>query len=119
MRQQQTAIKTKAEIESDVASAVENLRKLMISPNKNELAALVADELHYGHSDGELEDKATFMETLLSGKSDFLSINLSAQTIKLYEELAVVRHVLEAATYDNKIHQNIKLGDTFSMAFAK
>lgn len=110
MRPRQTAIKTKTEIESDVASAVENLRKLMISPSKNELEALVADELHYGHSDGDLEDKATFMQTLLSGKSDFLSISLSAQTINLYEETAVVRHVLEAATYDDKTHQNIKLG---------
>ena len=109
MKDSQSVIITKTAKEKAVADAVETMRKLMISPNKKELEALVADELHYGHSDGDVEDKSTFIETLLSGKSDFLSINLSAQTIDLYGDTAVVRHILTAETYDNKIHRNIKL----------
>lgn len=95
--------------ENAVADAVENLKKLMVSPNKNELEALVADELQYGHSDAALEDKATFIETLMCKKSDFLSINLSKQTIQVYNDTAVVRHVLQAETYDDMILRNIKL----------
>lgn len=95
--------------ENAVAIAVESLRKLMIDPIKKELEALVADELHYGHSDGDLEDKATFIETLLSKKSDFLSITLSQQTINMYEDTAVVRHLLKAATYDDQVSRNIQL----------
>lgn len=106
---QQPLINTKIGTETDVAKAVEKLRNLMISPNQTELEALLGDELHYGHSDGDLEDKATFIKSLLSKKSDFLSINLSAQTINLYVETAVVRHILEAATYDDQINRNIKL----------
>ena len=105
----QPLINTKIGTETDVAKAVEKLRNLMISPNQTELEALLGDELHYGHSDGDLEDKATFIKSLLSKKSDFLSINLSAQTINLYVETAVVRHILEAATYDDQINRNIKL----------
>lgn len=92
-----------------VENAVENLRLLMITPDKEALDALVGAELHYGHSDGDLEDKATFIETLMSKKSDFLSIELSQQTINLYSNTAVVRHILKAATFDDQIPRNIKL----------
>ncbi len=105
MEQQQPAKK----IETSIENAIENLRLLMISPDKNKLEAIVADELHYGHSDGDLEDKATFIGSLLSKKSDFLSIALSKQTINLHANIAVVRHVLKAATYDDKINRNINL----------
>ena len=106
---QQPLININLDTEKEVAQAVENLRKLMISPDQIELEAILGNELHYGHSDGDLEDKATFIESLLSKKSDFLSINLSVQTINLYGETSVVRHILEAATYDDKINRNIKL----------
>ena len=96
-------------VEIEVANAVESLRKLMVTPVKSELEAIVADELHYGHSDGELEDKATFIETLISKKSDFLSITLSGQTINVYDGTAVVRHILQAQTNDGQILRNIKL----------
>jgi len=96
-------------VEIEVADAVESLRKLMVTPVKSELEAIVADELHYGHSDGELEDKATFIETLISKKSNFLSITLSGQTINVYDGTAVVRHILQAQTNDAQILRNIKL----------
>ena len=106
---QQPLININLNTEKEVAEAVENLRKLMIYPDQIELEAILGNELHYGHSDGDLEDKATFIKSLLSKKSDFISISLSAQTINLYGATAVVRHILEAATYDDKINRNIKL----------
>lgn len=109
MTEKKPSLHTNTETAKKVAEAVENLRTLMITPIQNELEIILADELHYGHSDGELEDKATFIQSLLSKKSDFLSINLIEQTINLYAETAVVRHILEAATYDDKINRNIKL----------
>ena len=109
MSQLQPLHNTKLTIETDVASAVEALRKLMVQPIKEELEALVADELHYGHSDADLEDKATFINTLMTKKSDFLSIDLSDQTINVYNETAVVRHVLLADTFDDEIPRTIKL----------
>ena len=109
MSQLQPLPNTKTAIETDVASAVEALRKLMVQPIKEELETLVADELHYGHSDADLEDKATFIETLISKKSDFLSIDLSEQTINVYNDTAVVRHILSADTFDDEIPRTIKL----------
>ena len=109
MSQLQQLHNTKLTVETDVASAVEALRKLMVQPIKEELEALVADELHYGHSDADLEDKATFINTLMTKKSDFLSIDLSEQTINVYNETAVVRHVLRADTFDDEVPRTIKL----------
>lgn len=108
MSNRETLINNK-NAESAVANAVESLRKLMVTPIKEKLEVLVAEELHYGHSDGDLEDKATFIETLVSKKSDFLSIDLSQQTIHIYGDTAVVRHLLKAATYDDQVSRNIQL----------
>ena len=95
--------------EEAVSTAVENLRKLMITPVEAELELIVAEELHYGHSDGDLENKATFIKSLIDKKSDFLSIKLSEQAINVYDNTAVVRHTLHAATFDDEIPRTIKL----------
>lgn len=81
-----------------VAKAVEQLRLALIDPTETKLAALVADSLNYGHSSGKVEDKAEFMRALLSGDSDFKTINLSEQRITLVDNVALVRHVLQAET---------------------
>ena len=53
--------------EKAVADAVENMRKVMLAPDKAALENLAADELSYGHSNGLIEDKAAFVENLASG----------------------------------------------------
>jgi ketosteroid isomerase-like protein len=93
-----------------VAKAVESLRVLMITPNKAKLEALTADSLSYGHSGGSVQGKAEFIESLTSGKSDFVTIDLSNQTIRVVGDLAIVRHTLSAHTKDmGKPEADIKL----------
>jgi len=86
--------------ETAVANAVEQLRQAMIDPTEAKLSKLVMAELSYGHSGGKLEDKATFIQTLVSGKSDFVTIDLLEQTITVVGKTAIVRHLLKAATND-------------------
>ena len=97
------------EKETAVAKAVEDLKNAMISADSAKLAALVADDLSYGHSGGKIEDKATFIQTLVSGHSDFITIELTEQNIKLYGNTAVVRHILNAVTNDNGKPGSVKL----------
>lgn len=87
--------------EKAVAAAVETLRKAMIDGDQKALEAIAADQLSYGHSSGNVEDKKTFVSTLTSGKSDFVTINLTDQTITVSGETAIVRHKLDATTNDN------------------
>ena len=73
----------------------------MIDPDKAKLEALATDQLTYGHSTGKLENKAAFVEALTSGASDFVSINLTEQTITVVDNTALVRHNLLADTLND------------------
>jgi hypothetical protein len=86
--------------EQAVTAAVESLRKALVDPDKTTLDALVLDELTYGHSNGNVQDKAAFEEALLSKSSDFVTIDLSQQTVKVLGNMAWVRHTLSATTND-------------------
>ena len=93
-----------------VDQAVEQLRMLMIHPNKAKLEDLVADQLSYGHSNGKIEDKTAFVEALVSGTSDFVSINLTDQTVTLVDDTALVRHKLLGETLTDGKPGQVKLG---------
>ena len=79
--------------ESAVSAAVEALRKAMIAADKSTLEKMAAAELSYGHSSGRLENKAEFIEALVSGKSSFSAIELEGQTVNVVDKIAIVRHV--------------------------
>ena len=94
-------VHAQSKVETGVADAVEKLRKAMIDGNKEELENIVSDKLSYGHSGGYVEGKAEFVEKIVSGKSDFVTIELKDQTINISGKTAVVRHKLNATTNDN------------------
>ena len=95
--------------EKAVANTVEQLRKAMIDPDRSTLENLTADSLSYGHSTGRVEYRKEFIQNLLSGKSDFVTIDLSDQTISVSGDVAIVRHVLNATTNDSGQPGNTKL----------
>lgn len=87
--------------EKAVARATEELRVAMVHADRNELNDLVSDHLSYGHSSGAIDDKNMFVEKIVSGRSDFVSIELTEQTIQVTGKVAIVRHTLRAKTNDN------------------
>ncbi|MBS1660810.1 MAG: nuclear transport factor 2 family protein [Bacteroidetes bacterium] len=86
--------------EGAVSAAVEKLRKALIDPTKENLDEVALDDLTYGHSNGMIQNKAEFEEALLSKKSDFVTIDLTEQTIKVIGNTAWVRHTLSATNND-------------------
>ena len=95
--------------EKAVAAAVEKLRVAMIDASKTDLENSVAEKLSYGHSGGHIDDKKEFVEKIVSGKSDFVSIDLSEQTVSVSGKIAVVRHILKAKTNDGGKPADIQL----------
>ena len=99
--------------EMAVAAAVEKLRKAMIDGSKPELEAITIDKLSYGHSSGYVEGKAEFVDKIVTGKSDFVTIELKDQTISVNGKAAIVRHKLNATTNDGgkpgEVHLSILL----------
>ena len=94
---------------ASVQKAVENLRQAMVSADSSQLSALTMNELSYGHSGGRVENKAAFVSALTSGKSDFVSIDQSEQTVQVVGKTAIVRHTLMAKTNDNGQPGSVKL----------
>jgi hypothetical protein len=87
--------------EKAVASAVENLRKAMVDGDSLMLDKLTLEKLSYGHSGGHIDTKSEFIDKLTSGKSDFVTMELTEQTISVNKKVSIVRHKLNAQTNDN------------------
>jgi len=81
-----------------VETRVEQLRKAMIDADAEKLKELSASELNYGHSGGHVENQAEFIEKIVSGKSDFVTIEFKDQQIQIVKDIAIVRHNLVGTT---------------------
>ncbi|SEN40049.1 protein of unknown function [Bradyrhizobium sp. OK095] len=77
--------------EEAVAKKVEAFRLAQIAAEPKALGALCWDDLSYSHSNGKVEDKATFVTNATDGKSKFLSIAYQDPTIKVVGPAAIVR----------------------------
>jgi ketosteroid isomerase-like protein len=86
--------------ETEVAKAVDYLKKAMIDGDRTALEKISADKLSYGHSSGLVEGKKEFVEKIASGVSDFVTIDLTNQSISISGNTAIVRHELHAKTND-------------------
>ena len=87
--------------EKEVSQVVETLRKAMIDADESVLKSITSDILSYGHSSGHIDTKKEFINNLLSGKSDFITIDLTGQSIHFSGDVAIVRHILSAKLNDN------------------
>ena len=95
-----SAVFSQSKDEKAVAGVVEQLRSAMVNADKTALENLTSDKLSYGHSGGHVEGQKEFVEKIVSGASDFVTIDLTEQTISISDKVAVVRHVLTAKTND-------------------
>ena len=99
--------------EKQVTAAVEQLRIAMVDGDRSKLEHIVNDQLSYGHSSGLVENKQEFIEKIVSGKSDFVTIDLAEQSVAVSGKTAIVRHILNAKTNDSgkpgEVHLKIML----------
>lgn len=93
--------------EAAVAAAVNQLTEALLSGDRASLDFIAATELTYGHSNGTIEDKATFIETVASGKTDFTKIDITDQTISVVGKTALVRHKMSADLGETHINLGI------------
>jgi ketosteroid isomerase-like protein len=77
--------------EQTVAKRLEAFRAAQFAKDAKALDALTATDLSYSHSDGHIEDKATFIKNATADKSKFLSLDYKDPTIKVVGTTAIVR----------------------------
>jgi len=77
--------------EEAVAEKLEAFRAAQVAADAKAFDALCAAELSYSHSDGRVEDKATFIANATNGKSKFLSLAYQDPSIRVVGPAAIVR----------------------------
>src|SRR2546421_4911346 len=100
--------------EDAVTKSVEAFRAAQVAADAKAFEALCAAELSYSHSDGRVEDKATFIANATNGKSKFLSLAYQDPQIRVVGTAAIVRFhwVCEAAAVADgkKSSTNLHIG---------
>lgn len=93
-----------------VEARVEQLRTAMINADAGKLKEVTSAELSYGHSGGHVESQSEFIEKIVSGRSDFVTIELREQTVRIVKDIAIVRHTLVGTTNDNGKPGEVNIG---------
>jgi hypothetical protein len=98
--------------DKEVEKAVESLVKGIIDADRQLLDAITSEQLVYGHSSGKVQNKAAFIEEIISLQpNDYLTIDLTNQTITVSEDVAVVRHIYSSEYLSNNEKKNLKIGN--------
>jgi hypothetical protein len=95
--------------EMKVSEAVETLKRVLLDPDKAVFEKILHEDLSYGHSSGLIETKAMLITSLTTNESDFKTMDLQEQTIKVVGKNAIVRHKLFAETANKGVASTTKL----------
>jgi ketosteroid isomerase-like protein len=82
--------------EQEVEQAVDQLTQAMWHKDIGQLKALTAENLSYGHSSGNIQDKAAFIADIETGRSAFNELKMLNQKIILSGDTALVRNHFSA-----------------------
>ena len=93
-----------------VRQAVEALRKAILAQDRPKLEALTAEQLSYSHSSARVEDKAKFIDGVMTRKAVIKSIDFPELTVAIAGNNAIVRHLwVSESELDGKV-TNTKIG---------
>lgn len=106
-----TAIHAQSKEEKEVALVVQKFNKAIVDADKKGLEKITADKLTYGHSSGKVENKTEFVDGVVNGPFDFVTIDAEDQSIEVSGETAVVRHVFVSKATNNGNPLDIKIGN--------
>ncbi len=95
-----TVLHAQTPAQQAVEKAVGHLKKAMVDADSAALDKLTLSSLSYGHSSGHIDNKEEFISKIVSGKSDFVSIEFMEQAVTISGTTAIVRHKLNAVTND-------------------
>jgi len=96
--------------EVTIKKAVDELRTAWFKQDKAKLESLTAEHLSYSHSDARLENKAKFIDGVMTRKATFKSLEFPDLTVQTVGNVAVVRHLwVSESELEGKV-TNTKIG---------
>jgi hypothetical protein len=76
------------------------------------LGELLDDGLEYVHSNGELDSKQSFIESLTSGRRDYAKTEASIETIRFFGDTAIIRGKAKVTVVDQGTSRDLHIGYT-------
>ncbi len=76
------------------------------------LGQVLDDGLEYVHSNGEVNTKAEFIQSLTSGKRDYVATTFEIQGIRILGDVAIIRGTAKVTVADNGQSRDLDLGYT-------
>lgn len=102
---------TKEELNKDmVLNALEQFDGAIIERDAGVLSSMTSQDLTYGHSSGNIQDKEEFIDDVVNGTFQFLSISNEDQSVDVSDNVAVVRHILSADAMNNGTAAQVRIG---------
>ena len=104
-----------ATAEEEVRAAEARRFAAMVQVDTAALSGLLADDLTYTHSTGQVENKAQFLETLSSGKLRYLAIEPSEVVVRIYGDTAILtgRSMMKVKTGEQEMTLPIRFTDVW------
>src|SRR3984957_9123832 len=96
--------------DSALGQAVEELRKAIFSADTAKLAALAADQLSYGHSDGRVQNKAEFIDGVVNRKMTVKSLEFPELKTAVAGDAGVARHLFVSQSEQDGKTTDTKIG---------
>ncbi|QYD67210.1 nuclear transport factor 2 family protein [Paraburkholderia edwinii] len=84
--------------ETAVNDAMNRLSAAMIAGDAQQMKALTADTLTYGHSSGKVQNQAEFIDTIASGQTRYKRIDLTKTVTTVSGNDAVIRDHFNGTT---------------------
>lgn len=84
------ATRAQSAAETAVRALEERRVKALVEDDYAALEAIFGDDLHYTHSSAVVDDKASFMAALKSGKTKYESLERGPATVRIYGDTALM-----------------------------
>jgi hypothetical protein len=76
------------------------------------LGQVLDDALEYVHSNGEVDSKASFIESLTSGRRDYVATTFDIQGLRILGDVAIIRGTAKITVADDGKALALELGYT-------
>jgi ketosteroid isomerase-like protein len=96
--------------EAAVKQDVEALRKALLAADNARLEQLTSDHVSYGHSDGRVQNKAEFINGVMTRKAVVKSIEFPELTVAVVGDAAIARHIYTSESETDGKPNSVKIG---------
>jgi ketosteroid isomerase-like protein len=99
-------VQTSAEVEREVLQADEARAKALVENDVAALERLLGDDLTYVHSNGMLDSKESYIGALRSGRTRYLTMDMSDVTARAFGDVGLINAKFDARVKvgDNEVH---------------